>query len=128
MVPLTPAEPPEFNAFETLLRLSFLQNQRDLLNNTHTQTVSNTSIITNNNIVNTSTTNMAQPHDQSTITLKQFSMITKELKNFTDKVSGDITKIAQANNSAQENTGKLIQNPISQALTKPRSTLLHLPQ
>ena len=35
-----------------------------------------------------------------------------------DKVSGDITKITQACSTAQENTGKLIENTILQALTK----------
>ena len=36
------------------------------------------------------------------------------------KVSGDITKITQACTAAQENTGKLIENAISQTLTKPQ--------
>ena len=45
-------------------------------------------------------------------------MITQELRNFTDKESGDITKIMQACTVAQENTGKLIENAISQTLTK----------
>ena len=31
MVPLPPAEPSESNAFETIVRLSLLQNQRDLI-------------------------------------------------------------------------------------------------
>ena len=53
MVPLPPAEPPEINTFETIVRLSLLQNQRDLPNVTQTQTAPNTSIITNNNIGNT---------------------------------------------------------------------------
>ena len=44
-------------------------------------------------------------HNQSTVILQQFSMITEELKNFTYKVSGDITKITQAYNTAQQNTG-----------------------
>ena len=57
--------------------------------------------------------------DQSTIILQQFSMKTKELRNFMDKVSSDITKIMWACTTAQENTGKLIENVISQALTKP---------
>ena len=30
MVSLSPVEPPEFNAFETIARLSLSQNQRDL--------------------------------------------------------------------------------------------------
>ena len=49
-------------------------------------------------------------------------MITEELKNFTNKVSGNITKITQEYDTAQENTGKLIENAISQALTKTQST------
>ena len=52
-------------------------------------------------------------------------MITEELKNFTHKVSGDVTKITQAHNTEQENTGKLIENAILQALTKAQSTTLH---
>ena len=47
-------------------------------------------------------------------------MITQELRNFRDKLSGDITKITQACTTAQENTGKLIENAISQASTKPQ--------
>ena len=45
-------------------------------------------------------------------------MITQELGNFTEKVSGDITKMMQAYTAAQENTGKLIENAMSWALTK----------
>ena len=37
-------------------------------------------------------------------------------------MSGDITKITQAYDNAQENTGKLIENATSQALTKAQST------
>ena len=40
-----------------------------------------------------------------------------------DKVSGDITKIMQACTIAEENTGKLIENAISQALTKPQDVM-----
>ena len=46
-------------------------------------------------------------------------MITQELRNVTYKVSSDITKIMQACTAAQENTGKLIENAISEALMKP---------
>ena len=45
-------------------------------------------------------------------------MIAEELRNFTNKVSSDITKIIQAYNTSQDKTGKLIENAISQALTK----------
>ena len=47
-------------------------------------------------------------------------MIKQELQNFMDKVSCDITKIMQACTVVQENTGKLIENPISHALNKPQ--------
>ena len=57
-------------------------------------------------------------HDQSTVIVQQFSMITEELRNFMNKMSGDINKITQACSAAQENTGKLIENAISQPLTK----------
>ena len=55
---------------------------------------------------------MTQLHDHSTIILQQFSMISEVLKKFTNEVSGDITKITQAYNTEQENTGKLIENGI----------------
>ena len=45
-------------------------------------------------------------------------MITKELKKITNKVSGDITEITKAYNTTQENTGKPMENAISQMLTK----------
>ena len=45
-----------------------------------------------------------------------------------DKVSGDIDKMMQACIAAQENAGKLIENVISQALTKStRYYALHNP-
>ena len=46
-------------------------------------------------------------------------MITQEVENFMDKVPDDITKITQACTTAQENTGKVMENSITQALTKP---------
>ena len=42
------------------------------------------------------------------------------IKIFINKASGDITKIIQACTTAQKNTGKLIENAISQALIKPQ--------
>ena len=50
------------------------------------------------------------PHNQSTVIVQQFSMTTQELRHFMAKVSGDITKITQACTTAQENTGKVIEN------------------
>ena len=35
-------------------------------------------------------------HDQSTLILKEFSIITQQLQNFMDKVSGDLMKITGA--------------------------------
>ena len=77
----------------------------------------------NQMLLKASTTNSPQnnatcPYDQSTVFLQQFSMIMQDLKNVMDKVSSDITKITHAYTTAQENTGKLIKNVISQALTK----------
>ena len=108
MVPLPPAEPTEFNAFGTIVRLSLSQNQTDPPNDTHTYTTSNNPIIPNNGIDNTLTTNISQPNDQC---------------NFTNKVSSDITKITHAYNASQENTEKIIENAISQALTKAQSII-----
>ena len=51
-------------------------------------------------------------------------MITKELKNFMHKVFGDITKNMQAYHTAEEITGKLTENSISQALTKAENTTI----
>ena len=80
MVPLPTAELSESNAFETIARLTLSQNQMDLPNNNQIQAIPNTSILTNFNICNTPQNNMAQSHDQSTLILQQFSMITQELK------------------------------------------------
>ena len=52
--------------------------------------------------------------------LTAFSMITQGLRNFSYKVSGDITKLTRACTAAQGNTSKLIENAILQALTKPK--------
>ena len=43
------------------------------------------------------------------------------------KVSSDINKITQACTAAQENTAKLIENAILQALTKPQDIIPHYP-
>ena len=69
-------------------------------------------------LVNQNTNNSLQnqnvhPHDQSTVILQQFSMITQDLRNFTDKLSSDINKITQAYTTAQENTGRLKENAVS---------------
>ena len=106
MVPLPPAEPSEFNAFETVVRLSLSQNQRDLPNDIQTQAIPSTSITTDNDKGNIPQNNTTQSCNQSTVIVQLFSIITEELKNSTNKVSSDITKITQAYNTAQENTGQ----------------------
>ena len=75
MVPLTQGEPSEFDAFETIARLAFSQNQGNLSNDTQTQNASNTPIIASINIGNTPKTNLTQQHNQSTIILQQFNML-----------------------------------------------------
>ena len=45
------------------------------------------------------------------------------MKKFTNKVSSDITKVTQAYNSSQEKTGQLIENTLSQALTKAQNII-----
>ena len=45
------------------------------------------------------------------------------IENFTQEVSSDITKKTQAHNTAQEHTGKVIENAVSQALTKAQDTV-----
>ena len=88
------------------MRLSLLQNQKDLPDDIQTEAIPNTSVITNSNLGNVPKNNMTQSHDQFTVI----------------KVADYITKITQAYNTAQENTGRLIENAISQALTKAQST------
>ena len=46
--------------------------------------------------------------------------MTQELRNFMDNVSGDITKITQACTMNDKLTDKLMENTMSQALTKPQ--------
>ena len=65
---------------------------------------------------------MVQSHNQSTVILQQFSMITQELKSFTNKVPVILQKSHRHYNRAQENTGNLMENAISQPLTKAQNT------
>ena len=51
----------------------------------------------------------------------------EELRNFTKQVSNGITKMTQAHNITQEHTGELIENAISQALTKMQNTVAPSP-
>ena len=76
------------------------------------------------NIANsTSTPYSVPPTDkQSNIILQQFSRLTEELNTVTTLVSSNISEMTLAHNTAQENTGKMIENAISQALTKTHDT------
>ena len=112
MVQLPSAEPSEVNAVETVERITCSHTSRDHHNDIHTQSIYSNSMSANNKTNNSPQKNAIHPHDQSTVILQQFSMITQELKNFMDKVSADITKIIQAHTIAQGNTGKLIENVI----------------
>ena len=104
MVLIPTAEPSKSNAFETIMRLTCSQNQRDPPNDNQTQAISNISMLTINTICNTSQNNKTQSYDQFTMILQQFSMITNELKDFTNKVSSAITKIMQAYTTSQGNS------------------------
>ena len=52
----------------------------DPANNTQTQIISNNPIISNNDIDNTPTTNIAQPNDQSTIFLQAIQHNSKRIE------------------------------------------------
>ena len=95
MVLLPPAEPSEANVFKTFASLTFSQTQSEHVNNNCRQPIYSSSTPTNNNINSLPQNNNVQPNNQSTVILQQFS-ITQELRNYTDKVSDDITKIKQA--------------------------------
>ena len=96
MVPISPAEPPDINAFTTIARLTFLQTQNEQVSNICTQPMYSDSTLANQNTNSSPQNQNIHPHNQSTVILQQFSMITQELRNFMDKVSGDITKIMQS--------------------------------
>ena len=72
------------------------------------------------NITNSSSTPDSIPpiDNQSNIILQQFSRLKEELKTFTTLVSSNISEMTLAHKTAQENMGKMIENAISQALSK----------
>ena len=115
MVQLPPAEPNEANAIEKFTRLTTTNSQRNIDQLTDGQPITHSH---NSNECNTLSNNIISPDNQSTIIPHQFSIMAEELKNFTKQVLNDITKMVQAHNTAQEHTGKLIENAISQTLTK----------
>ena len=83
MVPLLSVESSEVNAVETISRLMLSQIHKDHPNDTHTQSTYIKSTLTNNT-KNSPQSNTVHPHDQSTVILQPFSMITQEFRNFTD--------------------------------------------
>ena len=105
------------------MHLQQSQTQDEQVSTTHTQPMYSDITLVNQNTNNLLQNQNVHPHNQSTVILQQFSMIRQELRNFTDKVSSDINKITQAYTATQENTGKLIKNTITQALTKPQDIM-----
>ena len=89
LVPV-PCELPESNAFTTITTLTFLQTQDEHVSNTHTQPMYSDIPLVNLDMNSSLGNQNMYPHNQSTVILQQFSMITQELQNFTDKVPGDI--------------------------------------
>ena len=123
MIPVPPAEPPEINAFTTITRLIFSQAQNKQVSSTHKQPIHSNIPLVNQNTNSSHQSQNVHPHVTSTVIVHQFSMITQELWNFMDKVSGDINKITHVFTTVQENAGKLIENAISQSLTKPQDII-----
>ena len=123
MVPTPPAEPLEINTFKEIARITFLQTHNEQINSIHTQPMYSNSTSANHNTNSSPQNNNIHPHNQPTVILQQFSMMTRELRNFMEKVCGDIIEIMQACIVAQENAGKLIENAISHALTKPQDVM-----
>ena len=127
MVLVPPAEPSEINAFNTSARLTLSQTQNEHTDSTYTQPIYS-NLASDNQITNSLPQNdNMHPYDQSTVILQQFSMIPQKLKNLMDKVSSDITKIMQASTAARVNAGKLIENAILQALSRPQDIMPHNP-
>ena len=81
MVPLPSADPPEVNAVNTIETLLHSHTSVNHTNNNFPQASYNISTSTNNSTNNSPQNNTIHPHDQSTILLQQFSVITQELKN-----------------------------------------------
>ena len=92
MVPFPPPEPPEINVFMTVARLTLLQSQDgQISDNCKQPKYSNIQLVKQT----TECSHQSQdvhPHDQSTVILQQFSIITQELQNFMDKVSSDLNR------------------------------------
>ena len=114
MVPLPPAKLPEINTFAAITRLTFLQTQDEPVNNSHKQpmhSVQNTNIsLQSQNI------HPPQPIHCYLTAIQHDNTRTAQFH----KVFSNINKITEACTEAQENTSKLIESAISQALAKPQ--------
>ena len=110
MVQLPPAEPPEANVIETFVRLTTING------NTNIDQASNST--SGNPLLHS----IPFPNNQSSIIIDQFSQLTEELKNCTKLVSSNLSEMAQAHKTVQEQTGKFLENVILQALTKTQDT------
>ena len=106
------------NAFMTITRKTLLQAQDGQISDNHKQSMYSNIPLVNQNMKSSHQSQDVHPHNQSTVILQQFSIIAQELWNFIDKVSGDLNKITWACTTAWENTGKLMENAISQILTR----------
>ena len=124
MVWILPLEPNEANANETFARLTTPNSQTDVDQVTTGQFITNN---LNTNKSNASPNSIIRPYNQCAIILQQFRIMAEELRNCTRQVSSDMTKMTQAHNTSQEHTGKLIENAISQALTKAQDTVTPSP-
>ena len=92
MVPVPPAELPEINAFATITRYIFLQTQDGQVSNTHIQPMCSNIPLVNQNTNSSHLAQNVNPHNQSTVTLQQFGLITQELQNFRTKCQVILSK------------------------------------
>ena len=85
-VPLPLAEPLEVIAVETIQRLTHLHICKTHQNDTHLQSIYSQVSQTNDHTTSSPQNNATFPHDQSTVFLQQFNMITQEVRNLMAKV------------------------------------------
>ena len=123
IVPLPTTKPPAVNTFTTIAKLTLLQAQDGQISDNCKQTMYSYIQLVNQTTKCSHQNQDVHSHNQSTVILSQFSITTQELKNFMDKVSGDLNKITQACMAAPENTSNLIENSISQALARPQDSI-----
>ena len=79
MIPVPPAEVPEIKAFTKIIRLTFLKAQHQQVSKTCKQPMYSNMPLVKQNTNNSNQSPNVHPHDQSTVILQQFNMITREL-------------------------------------------------